>query len=194
MVTVEIPIKDPKKPPALNFPDKCVYCGKPKARELPLKLNTGAQKRGQIIQLEMKVPLCAECAAKEDRIANVTWIPFFVAGLLACVVVFIPVWLVAPEGTTPQTYMFPYVLGAFVGMMAGIAVGTVLEFSLKYLFAPKYGQLLLKRPLTVFAMFNDSEDVIGLSARFTDAKKSLMLIFENDEIAKEFKAINKEVI
>ena len=55
-------------------------CGKPKVRMLPLKLNIGAQKSGQMIQLEMNVPLCAECAKKEDRIANVTWLPFFILG------------------------------------------------------------------------------------------------------------------
>jgi hypothetical protein len=57
-------------------------------------------------------------------------------------------------------------------------------------FAPVYGQLLLKRPLTVFSLFNDSEDVIGLSAKFTDQKKSLKLTFENDEIAREFEKLN----
>jgi len=48
----------------------------------------------------------------------------------------------------------------------------------------------LKRPLTIFAVFNDSEDVIGLSARFADGKKSLKLIFENDEVAREFTSLN----
>jgi hypothetical protein len=138
----------------------------------------------------MSVPLCAECAQKEDRIANVTWIPFYIVALLTCIVVFIPVWLVTPDGTTSQTYMFPEVLGAFAGMVAGIIVGTLVEFGLKYLLAAGYGQLLIKRPLTIFAMFNDTEDVIGLSARFTDAKKNLKLIFENDAIANEFKILN----
>jgi hypothetical protein len=66
----------------------------------------------------------------------------------------------------------------------------VVEFGLKFLFAPVYGRLLLKRPLTVFSLFNDSEDVIGLSAKFTEGRKSLKLTFENDEIAKEFGQLN----
>ena len=190
MITVDIRIKDPKKPPALKFPERCVNCGKPKVREFPVKMNTGAQKSGQMIQLEMSVPLCAECAKKEDRIANVTWMPFFIAGLLACVVVFIPVWLISPQGTSTQTLALPYVLGATAGLIAGILVGTLVEFVLKFLFAPAYGQLLLKRPLTVVSVLNDSEDVIGLSARFTEGKKQLKLIFENDEIAFEFERLN----
>ena len=190
MITVEIPIKDKKKPPVLKFPDRCVNCGKPKVRVLSVKLSTGAQKSGQMVQLEMNVPLCAECAKKEDRIANVTWLPFFIVGLLAGVVAFIPVWLFSPEGTSTQTLALPYVLGAAAGLIAGIIAGTLVEFILKILFAPAYGKLLLKRPLTIFAVFNDSEDVIGLSARFTEGKKSLKLIFENDEIAREFIILN----
>jgi len=61
---------------------------------------------------------------------------------------------------------------------------------LKLLSAPIFGQLLLKRPFTVFSLFNDSEDVIGLSAKFTEKKKSLKLTFENEEIANEFDGLN----
>lgn len=192
MITIDIPIKDSKKPPKLIFPDRCVNCGKPKAKTQPVKLNTGAQKRGQMIQLEMDVPLCAECTAKENRIGNVTWIPFFSIGLLTCAIVFVPVWLISPEGTTPQTYAFPYVLGAFVGMIAGVIVGTLVEFGLKLLFAPAYGKLLWKRPLTVFSVFNDSEDLIGFSTRFMSGKTVLTIVFENDEIASEFVALNPQ--
>ncbi|RPI92164.1 MAG: hypothetical protein EHM40_13855 [Chloroflexi bacterium] len=192
MITVDISVKDPKKPPKLTFPDRCVNCGKPKVKTLPVKLNTGAQKRGQMIQLEMDVPVCAECTAKENRIGNLTWIPFFAAGLLAWVLVFIPVWLFSPEGTTSQTLALPYVLGAAAGLIAGMIVGTLVELGLKILFAPAYGKLLLKRPLTVLAVFNDSEDLIGLSARFADARQRLKLSFENDEIARAFVALNPQ--
>ena len=193
MISVDVPIKDPKKPPKLNFPDRCVHCGKSKARTLPIKLNAGAQtKSGQMIQLAFDVPLCAECTLKENKLGNVTWIPFFIAGLLSCIVVFIPVWLMSPEGTTAQTYALPYVLGAFVGMIAGMIVGTLVEFILKMVFAPAYGTLLLTRPLTIFSVFNDSEDLIGLSTRFTNGRKTLTMMFENDDIAREFIALNPQ--
>jgi hypothetical protein len=192
MITVDISIDDPKKPPKLMFPDACVSCGKPKAKTLPVRLNTGAQKRGQMIQLELDVPLCAECAGKENRIGNLTWIPFFIAGLLTCVVVFIPVWLLSPEGTTPQTVAMPYVLGGAAGLLAGMIVGTLVEFVLKMSFAPAYGRLLLKRPLTVFSVLSDSDNMIGLSVRFADGRKKLQLSFENDEIARQFNALNPQ--
>jgi hypothetical protein len=194
MLTVDIPIKDPKKPPKLTFPDRCVNCDKPREKTLPVKLNTGAQKRGQMIQLEFDVPLCADCSAKENKIGNVTWIPFFTVGLLMCIVVFFPVWLLSPEGTTTQTLTMPYVLGATAALFSGVVVGSLVEFGLKLLFAPAYGKLLLKRPLTILSVFNDSEDLIGLSTRFADNKKVLKISFENDEIAREFVALNPQEI
>jgi len=190
MRIVEIPIADKTKPPILKFPDCCVNCGKPKHVVMPMKLNMGVQKRNQAVLMDFPVPLCAACENKERRITNVTLLPFFLAGLLVCVIVFIPVWLITPDGTTSQTLGFSLTVGAFVGMIAGVIGGSVIEFVLKLMFAPVYGQLLLKRPLTVFSLFNDSEDVIGLSAKFTEKKKSLKLIFESDEVAREFEKLN----
>ena len=158
-----------------------------------MKLSTGAQKKGQMTQLELDVPLCVECVAKENKIGNVTWIPFFAVGLLTCVIVFIPVWLVAPEGTNPNTYAFPYVLGASAGMLAGIVTGSLVEFGLKMLLSPFYGKLLLKRPLTALSVLNDTEDLIGFSAKFADQRKTLKLTFENDEIGREFADLNKTI-
>jgi len=190
MLTVEIPIPDKKKPPVLKFPERCANCGKPKHVVMPMKLYMGVQKRGQGVLMDFPVPLCAECEKKERRITNVTLLPFFIAGLLVCVIVFIPVWLITPDGTTVQTMGFSLTVGAFVGLIAGVIGGTIVEFVLKLMFAPVYGQLLLKRPLTIFSLFNDSEDLIGLSARFTKEKKSLKLTFENEEIAREFEKLN----
>ena len=193
MITVEIPIKDKKKPPALKFPERCAHCGKPKHVVLPLKLNMGAQTRKGQVMMDFPVPLCAECEQKERRITYVTLVPFTLAGLFLCAIAFVPAWLIAPQGTTPQTLNFDLLFGAFVGVVVGLIGGSAVEFGLKFLFAPVYGQLLLKRPLTVFSLFNDSEDVIGLSARFTKDRKSLMLTFENDEVAREFEVLNQKI-
>ena len=192
MITVDIPINDPKRPPKLVFPDRCVNCGKPKVKTWPVKLNTGAQKRGQMVQVEFDVPLCAECSTKENKIGNVTWIPFFAVGLLIGIVVFVPVLLLSPEGTTAQTIDMPFILGGVAGLLAGVIAGTLVEFLLKMSLAASYGKLLLKRPLTIFSVFNDSEDLIGLSTRFADNKKILRISFENDEIAREFIVLNPQ--
>ncbi|NUQ85703.1 MAG: hypothetical protein HUU11_13400 [Anaerolineales bacterium] len=194
MITVEIPIRDKKKPPALKFPERCAHCGKPKHVVLPLKLNMGAQTRKGQVMMDFPVPLCAECERKERRITNVTLVPFLVAGLIFGLVAFVPVWLAAPQGTTPQTLGFDLAFGGFVGLVVGMIGGSAVEFGSKFVFAPVYGQLLLKRPLTVFSLFNDAEDVIGLSARFTRDRQSLKLTFENDEVAKEFEKLNVQEI
>ena len=191
MLTVEIPIPDPKKPPKLTFPDRCVNCGKPKHVVLPMKLNMGVEKRGQGVLMDFPVPLCAECERKEKRVTFVTLIPFLIGGFIAGVIAFVPAWLLAPQGTTPQTLNFDLVFGGFVGLIVGLIGGTVVEFVAKLLFAPMFGQLLLKRPLSVVGLFNDSEYVIGLSAKFTDKKKSLRLTFEHDGIAREFDQLNQ---
>lgn len=190
MLTIEIPIADKKKPPVLKFPERCANCGKPKHVVMPMKLNMGVQKRGQGVLMDFPVPLCAECEKKERRITNVTLLPFLIAGLLIGVIVFIPVWLLTPDGETIQTMGFAPAVGALVGIIAGVIGGSAIEFVLKFMFAPVYGQLLLKRPLTIFSLFKDSEDVIGLSAKFTEQKKSLKLTFENHEVAREFENLN----
>jgi len=140
--------------------------------------------------MDFPVPLCAECERKERRITNVTLLPFLTSGLIFGVIAFIPAWLFAPQGTTPQTIGFDLVVGGLAGIIVGLIGGTAVEFGIKMLFTPVYGQLLLKRPLTVFSLFNDSEEVIGLSAKFTDKKKSLKVTFENDEVAREFQELN----
>lgn len=77
-------------------------------------------------------------------------------------------------------------------MIAGVLIGTLVEFGLRTAFAPAYGKLLSKRPLTVFSVFNDSEDLIGLSTRFLKDRKPLSMTFENDEIVHEFITLNPQ--
>lgn len=190
MLTVDIPIKDPRKPPVLKFPERCVNCGKPKETSMSLRLNMGAQKRGQMVTLDLSVPLCGVCEKKEQKIGNVTWIPFFVSGILICVIVFIPTWLLTPQGPTLQTLNFDLVVGSFAGLVAGLIGGTLVEFGLKFAFASIYGRLLWSRPLTVVSVFTDAENLIGFSTKFTEGRKSILFMFENDEIAREFTALN----
>ena len=190
MLTVEVPIIDANDPPTLRFPDRCVNCGQPKHTVLPMKLNLGFPKRGQRVLMDFPVPLCAECERKERRMTNVTLLPFFVVGIVVCVSVFIQVWLMTPDGATSQTLGFSLPIGALVGLSAGVIGGSIIEYALKLLFARAYGRSLSQRPLTIFGLFSDSENVIGVSTKFTDGRKSLKLTFENDEIAREFEKLN----
>lgn len=187
-----VQIKDQKNPPVLKFPTCCIRCEKTQETAMKVSLNMGVQKRSQQVMMEIVVPMCNACAEKERSVTKVTLIPFFIAGLIMFLIVFIPVWLITPDGTSSQTLGFSIVVAAFAGMIAGLIGGTLVEFGLRFIFAPNYGQLLLKRSLTVFSLFNDSEDVVGLSFRFGDRKKSLKLTFENEDIAREFINLNPQ--
>jgi hypothetical protein len=188
--SVEVPIADKKNPPVLKFPNRCVNCGKSKETGMPIKLNMGVEKRGQGVLMDLPVPLCRECEKKEQRITQVTLVPFVTIGLIVFVFVFIPVMLVTPAGTTTQTLDAPFIMGALAGLIAGLIGGTLAEVVTKLVFVPVYGRLLLKRPLMIVSLFNESEDVVGLSARFGKDRKSLNLIFENENFAQDFKRLN----
>ncbi len=189
-MVINIPIRDPKKPPTLKFPERCVSCGSPKEETLGITLNMGAQKRNQSVTMQLTVPMCTACAKKERSVAKVTLIPFLIAGLAVGLIAFVPATLISPEGTTPQTLGFPFVFGGFVGMIAGILAGSVVEFFVKILAAPFYGRLLARRPLTIVGLFAGSDELIGISARFLRQAKTVRLEFENEEIAREFQQLN----
>jgi len=155
-----------------------------------MTIHLGAQVRNRPVILEMKVPMCKACADKERSIAKVTLIPFMVAGGIFGIIAFIPATLLAPEGTTPQTLAFPVVLGGFVGLVVGIIAGTVVEAIFKLLATPTYGKLVNRRPLTAVSLFSETDDLIGVSAKFLREKKLLQLEFENQAIAQEFKQLN----
>jgi hypothetical protein len=157
---------------------------------MPLKLNMGVEKRGQGVLMNLPVPLCGQCEKKERKITYLTLVPFATVGLIVFVFVFIPVMLVTPAGTTSQTLDAPFVVGALAGIIAGLIGGTLAEVTIRLVFAPVYGRLLLKRPLMILSLFDDSEDVLGLSARFGKNRESLGLTFENESIAQDFIRLN----
>jgi hypothetical protein len=157
---------------------------------MPLQLNMGVEHRGQAVLMDLSVPVCRECDKKEQNITKVTLVPFVIMGLVVFMFVFIPVWLVTPAGTSAQTLDAPWIMGSVAGMIAGLIGGTLAEVVIRLAATPIYGKLLLKRPLTILGLFNDSEDVMGLAARFGKDKKSISLIFENDDVAQDFKRLN----
>jgi hypothetical protein len=152
----------------------------------------GVQKRSKPVTWEITIPLCNACANRERNITKVTLIPFLVGGLVIGLIVFIPAWLLSPEGTTPQTYGFSLVVGAFVALIAGMIGGTIVELILRPFAASISGNLQWKRPLTILYVFSDSENIVGMAARLAPDKKQLNLEFERDDIAREFKLLNPQ--
>lgn len=189
-----IPIPDLKNPPTLQLPNRCVNCAKPKEETLALSFDMGVQKKNQQVLMNIPVPMCKACADKERGIAKVTLIPFLLGGVIFGAIVFLPVLLIAPEGTTPQTLNLPFVLAGSVALFAGIIFGTIVEAIIKIFAIPVYGKLVTRRSLTIFSFFSNSDDLIGISAKFIKDKKQIELQFENEEIAKEFKKLNNSLI
>ncbi|MFZ5818895.1 MAG: hypothetical protein ACOYYJ_03250 [Chloroflexota bacterium] len=192
MFVLNIPIPDPKNPPALKFPARCVHCGQPAAETLPVKIPMGVEKRAKPVILELSLPMCAEGAKLERGLAKVTLVPFLIGGLLVGLAAFVPAWLLAPEPPlqTVQTRFFGLVIGAFVGLIAGILGGILVELAFKLLFTPVYGNSLLKRPLTAIEILSDTETYLGLSAALSKDKTQLTLAFEREEIGREFQQLN----
>lgn len=190
MISLDIPIKDKKNPPALKFPDQCVNCAKTKETMLGITLQMGVQKRGQNVAMDIKVPMCNACADKERGIAKVTLIPFLIAGVVIGLIVFVPVTLLAPEGTSTQTFSLPWMVGSIAGLIAGILGGTVAELIVKTMAVPFYGKLVMQRPLTVFGIFSESDQLIGISAKLLREVSKVHLTFENDTIARAFEKLN----
>lgn len=183
---IQIPISDLKNPPLLQFPNRCVNCGRPKEETLSLSFDMGVQKKSQQVVMKISVPMCKVCAEKERSIVKVTLIPFIVGGAIFGAIVFVPAFVLSPEGVTPETAAFPYTFGAFVGLIVGIIFGTIIEAIVKTLSISVYGKLVTKRPLTIFSFFSNTDHIIGISAKFLPKEKLVLLEFENEDIASEF--------
>ncbi len=194
MLTLTLPISDPKKPPAVKFPPRCVHCGQPPAEFLPLQIPMGVQKRSGAVMLKLNVPMCVEGAKLERGIARVTLVPFLLGGLLTGLPAFVLVWLLTPENfvsSTSRAAVFAdLILGAFAGLVVGLFGGTLVEMASKLLFTPVYGKLLVKRPLTVLEILSDIENVLGFSAALSQDKKQLTLTFERENVGREFQQLN----
>ena len=155
-----------------------------------ITLQTGEQKRGQSVVMKLEIPMCNVCADRERSIAKVTLIPFLIAGFLIGLVVFVPVVLIAPQGTSTQTLDLPWVIAGAASLIAGLIGGSVIEFFVRMLAVPFYGKLVTRRPLTILGLFTESDQLVGISAKFSRETSLLYLTFENEEIAREFKKLN----
>ena len=194
MLSIEIPIPDPKNPPVLNFPPRCLHCRQPTQETLPVKMPMGVEKRRRQVALELTIPLCAEGAKLERNLAKLTLVPFLLGGLLTGLPAFIIVWFLTPErfisSASRAAASADLILGVFAGLLAGLVGGCLIEMAFKLLFTRVYGRMLLKRPLTMLEIFNDTENVVGLSAALSKDKKQLQLTFEREEIGREFQRLN----
>jgi hypothetical protein len=87
------------------------------------------------------------------------------------------------KGTTLQTSAFPYVLSTFIGMIAEMCIAPLVEFKSKMLFTPTS-----ENPLSDKMIFGSPDFAVEwVSRNFPES-----LIFENDELAREFMVLNPQ--
>jgi hypothetical protein len=188
---VEIQIADLRKPPVMKFPERCVNCGKTPVDKIGMSFATGETMRSKQVVMQTWVPYCAACASLERKMFLFALGPFAFGFLLTGLVVFIPVWLIAPSGTMPQTQSFDLVLAGFAALVAGIIGGAVVEFLSKFLFSLFLGGSFVRRPLFVFELLSETSYSLGVMGTLNRAKKTLSMTFEHDDIALEFMSLNK---
>jgi hypothetical protein len=197
--TFHIPISA-KGQSLINFPNRCVCCGAPKQSESTLAINRLVMRgqRQEQISVKYQIPHCQACARSTQAIFLVGCIPFVLGTLFIGGVAFVWVALGASilglDNYGQPVNANSLVLGAAVGLFAGLIGGFFFEVMARVLLLPIFGKALLQAPLLAAQMINDSDYVAGLRGKLDPAATQLQLIFSNDEVAHEFRAMNVAVL
>jgi hypothetical protein len=164
MKEVHIPIVDGKY--RVLFPEKCVYCGAPKAVAMRRTASAGTSRRRRSVTFE--VPYCAEHSRESKRNARVLTVGFVTVLLTSCCVLF---------GVTTSINRNPPTL--LLVFLALIACG--LAFA---------GRELFRRSMSrsVGSMADMSGGSLGLKIQL--AGDEIAFSFANDGMAEEFARLN----
>jgi hypothetical protein len=84
-----------------------------------------------------------------------------------------------------------WILGAASGFGVGLIAVFLCELLARLFLLPVYGRSLYLAPLLSTQLLSDSDYVAGLTGKLDKDAKYLTLTFTNDEIAQEFKRLNK---
>jgi hypothetical protein len=194
--TVQVPILSGSQN-QLTFPDRCVGCGAAKQTESNLAINRLVMRGQRQEQLSLKyaIPHCEQCARSTKAVFLVGLIPkalgFVLLGGAAFVVVtFYASWLGLDDMGQPSNFN-SWILGAAAGLGVGLIAGFLCELLARLVLLPVYGRSLYLAPLLATQLLSDSDYVAGLTGKLDKDAKHLSLTFTNDEIAQEFKRLNK---
>ena len=177
------------------FPASCVGCGGPKETESNLVISRLVMRgqRQQEVSLKLQVPHCARCARTTKAVFLAGCIPFIAGFLLTGVAAFLvtaywSLWFGLDESDDDASL----VLGAAAGLLVGLAGGFVCEAVARFILVPFYGRALLHAPMLATQVFNSSDHVAGLTCKLDADASRLQLKFADEEIAREFAALNPE--
>ena len=193
MSTLQVPFDQNQSP---VFPDRCVGCGGKKEAESQVQIERliPRGKTQKQITLKYLIPHCSVCARSTKAVFLAGCIPFVVGFLIFGVAAFLVVGLGAMQRGLDD-YGQPgnsnsLVLGAAAGLFAGLVGGFLSELVSRVLLIPFFGSSLIKAPLLATQFLKDSDYVAGLSIGLDRTASTVTLEFANEEIAREFAALN----
>jgi hypothetical protein len=197
MYTLTVPIKSRRQLPKLVFPEQCVHCGKPPARTREIDFDMSKSENRSVL-LKLKPSLCQNCIELEGKLEWFSLLPFalsaFVFAVVAFLVLFFLVMPLVPwYWVITDEQLVGYAIFIFSGagaLAAAVLGGTALEFFLRLLARPFFGDVLARRPLTLFSLKHDLHDIVGMRAQVSGDKTILTLSFEREDFARAFAALN----
>jgi len=161
----------------LQFPPRCVYCGKPTGNTLPMKIqaNDDLIYRGNAPQypLEFQMPLCPEHAALSEKLKGRMRI-ILLASLFTCLV--ISSVILSFINHNPS-------LAIMISILLCVPLGFVITLLIKAI-------LGASNPLYKDVPTFPGDWVLGFDST-TPVLNKLILTFTNPETAAEFEALNR---
>jgi len=165
----------------VNFPDKCIYCGKPQTttKSLLATGNTASYNKIVTSTLELAAPYCDSCsqeAEKNEKIIGIISLATFgISAILTYLIV---------KDTIRLNFIAGLLLGitvfAFMGMFMNFLVGMI---------ARLLGSMI--RPTLIDMPMFGSIPLLGIGARMLGSS-NVEIYVANDEIAREFAEMNKK--
>lgn len=200
MTTFYRSLSDTLASPAV-FPDRCVGCGRPKEAESRLLLKRlvtrGRQGKQQTVTWESAIPHCQRCARTTQTVFLAGCVPFVVGllgvGLLVMALVTAGALRLGLDEVGQPNNANALIVGAFAGLLAGVAGGFVAELAARLVLLPFLGPALLRAPLLTAQLLSDSDYVAGLSGKLSPDGSRVTLAFTQPEIAREFGTLNAGV-
>jgi hypothetical protein len=156
--------------------------------------------RQESATLNLSIPHCARCALATKNVFLAGFVPFLLgfilAGLAAFAAVFFGVSVLGWDDGPTQPGAWPpsLVLGALAGLLAGFAGGFAFELAARVILIPIFGRALFGAPLLAAQFLRDSDYVAGVTGRLAADGSHVYLTLSNDEMAREFAALNSAVL
>jgi hypothetical protein len=116
---------------------------------------------------------------------------FLVLGIIAFGFVTLEGWKLGLDDMGRHGNANSLVLGFAAGLLAGCLGGFLFEVVARVLLLPFFGNSLWSAPLLALQFLKDSDYVAGVSGKLSKDGSQVYLTFNNPEIAREFRSLNR---